>query len=186
MEPQDKRLVKTILLVVGVVIGLILMAAFVDSSNLLNKGLFSLKTPPCTSGKCTQCYGLEIRGVCLGVMKLTTKVEESASSNPEVAVTSPQLNQLVKSPIKIAGKARGGWYFEGSFPIKLIDEDGSVIGNTTAKATSNWQTTDFVPFTASLNFSPIHPKGSANLVMQKDNPSGLPTNEMQVLLPVSY
>ncbi len=46
------------------------------------------------------------------------KQEELASSDM-VVIDNPQPYQIVKSPLKVTGKARGGWFFEGDFPITL-------------------------------------------------------------------
>lgn len=96
------------------------------------------------------------------------------------------LQPTIKSPVTIEGKARGSWYFEGSFPIKLVDENKKVIGTTTAKAKGEWTTNDFVPFTAALTFKPNKLHGFATLILEKDNPSGLPANADQLVIPVSY
>ncbi|HNX11214.1 MAG TPA: DUF5668 domain-containing protein, partial [bacterium] len=42
------------------------------------------------------------------------KVEDS------IKIANPEPNQKVSSPIKISGQAKGNWFFEGSFPVKLI------------------------------------------------------------------
>lgn len=90
------------------------------------------------------------------------------------------------SPLTISGKARGTWYFEGSFPIELQDASGNVIARHYAEAQSEWMTTEFVPFKATLTF-PAQPQGSrGRLILRKDNPSGLPEHEDQLIVPVVF
>lgn len=89
--------------------------------------------------------------------------------------------QGITSPLKVRGKARGAWFFEAVFPVTLTDWDGRVIANTQAQATTNWMTTDFVEFEATLTFEkPAGPGSGANrgfLTLKKDNPSGLPEHD---------
>lgn len=96
-----------------------------------------------------------------------------------------QLGDAIASPIVLTGKARGRWYFEASFPIELVDSQNVVVATGSAQAQSDWMTTDFVPFAATLTFlAPA--QGSATLVFKKDNPSGEPQNDDQMRFPVSF
>lgn len=81
----------------------------------------------------------------------------------------------IESPLLIEGEARGTWFFEASFPIVLLDKDGKEIAVAIAQATSDWMTTDFVPFKATLEFQPTTSEGT--IVFKKDNPSGLPEHD---------
>lgn len=102
-----------------------------------------------------------------------------------VRVSKPANNETIHSPFEIEGTARGGWYFEASFPIKLLDADDNLIAQTTATAQGDWMTSEFVPFKAVLEFaSPQTETGF--LVFEKDNPSGLIENAAEVRLPVKF
>jgi len=72
----------------------------------------------------------------------------------------------------VTGEARGTWFFEASFPVKLLDARGNVIGTALAEAKGAWMTPHFVPFEARLKFTTRSQSGT--LVLEKDNPSGLP------------
>jgi hypothetical protein len=102
-----------------------------------------------------------------------------------IQIESPRPNTQISSPIIIKGKAKGTWFFEGSFPIKLINDQGVVIGNAIATADGEWMTQDFVPFTASLTFSSSG-TNKGKLILEKDNPSGLPENEDFLEVPVNF
>jgi len=94
-------------------------------------------------------------------------------------------NQKIKSPTAISGKARGTWFFEASFPVKLLDQYYNEITTTIAIAKSNWMTEDFVEFDAMLNFEkPNIQRGF--IVFQKDNPSGLPENDEKIYVPIIF
>lgn len=91
----------------------------------------------------------------------------------------------VTSPLTVTGEARGTWYFEASFPVRLLDGNGNEIAVEPAQAQEDWMTEDFVPFEVTLVFTqPSTPTGT--LVLEKDNPSGLPEHADQITMPVSF
>lgn len=102
-----------------------------------------------------------------------------------VKISEPLPGVLLANPIRISGFAKGNWFFEASFPIELRDENGRVVGQTIAAAQSEWLTTDFVPFEASMGL-PKNLVGRGELVLRKDNPSGLPEFDDEVILPVLF
>ena len=118
-----------------------------------------------------------------------TAMEKLPPPNPLVEViqlAAPALSSTIKSPLSIAGQARGTWYFEASFPIELQDANGVVIGTTSGQAQGEWMTENWVPFTATLTF-PAQPAGSTGkLVLKKDNPSGEPQNDASLIVPVQF
>ena len=105
-----------------------------------------------------------------------------------IKINFPKANATVTSPLVVKGQARGGWFFEGSFPVTLTDWDGKIIANSNAEANGDWMTADFVPFTATLTFKLATTSYSSKgtLILKNDNPSGLPENdkskEIQVIL----
>ncbi|MFA6436896.1 MAG: GerMN domain-containing protein [Candidatus Paceibacterota bacterium] len=101
-----------------------------------------------------------------------------------IVLDKPTINEEITSPLLIEGRARGTWYFEASFPIKLIDGAGNVLATGIAQAQGDWMTEDFVPFKASLDFK-VDTLTIANLVLVKDNPSGLPENDDQMSVPIN-
>ncbi|MFA4936917.1 MAG: Gmad2 immunoglobulin-like domain-containing protein [Patescibacteria group bacterium] len=102
-----------------------------------------------------------------------------------IKVVKPQKQQLVASPLQVTGEARGTWFFEASFPIRLLDDQGNILAQGIAQAQSDWMTENFVPFVASLTFT--KPSSDAGvLVLQKDNPSGLPEYDAQINIPVLF
>lgn len=95
-----------------------------------------------------------------------------------IKIFTPKLGEVVQSPLLVTGEARGFWFFEASFPVKLIDEQGNLIARGIAQAQKDWMTEDFVPFKATLEFSTLVASGS--LILEKDNPSGLQENSAEV------
>lgn len=103
-----------------------------------------------------------------------------------IQVTSPLSRSLIQSPLKIEGRARGYWFFEASFPVKLVDGNGQQIGSTAiAQAQSEWMTEDFVPFRVLIEFQSPRTKWGT-LILEKDNPSGLPQNADELRIPVRF
>lgn len=102
-----------------------------------------------------------------------------------IQVLTPHPEETVSSPLTITGKARGTWYFEASFPAILKDENGTILAQMPVQAQGDWMTEDFVPFSLSMTFSePTTATGT--LILQKDNPSGLPENDEQLEIPVRF
>jgi hypothetical protein len=99
-----------------------------------------------------------------------------------VVLYEPLPEGSVSSPLTVRGKARGTWFFEASFPVTLTDWDGRIIAQTPAQAKGDWMTTEFVEFEATLTFvTPAGPGADQPnrgfLILQKDNPSGLPEHD---------
>lgn len=102
-----------------------------------------------------------------------------------IRINTPRPNQVISSPLSIEGEARGFWFFEGDFPIQLLDADGSVLVTHFATAEEDWMTEDFVPFKAEIEFkTPDTAKGT--LILKKDNPSGLSENADELRVPVVF
>jgi hypothetical protein len=113
------------------------------------------------------------------------QISQSAlSADGTLSVSAPAMNVVVSSPVAIAGSA-SGWYFEAVFPITILDGDGTILGIGQARAQSDWMTTSSVPFLAALSFStPKYATGT--IVFRNDNPSGLPKNDKEFILPVRF
>ncbi|MGB2580161.1 MAG: Gmad2 immunoglobulin-like domain-containing protein [Minisyncoccia bacterium] len=105
-----------------------------------------------------------------------------------IHLDSPRPNQIIQSPLIITGQARGNWFFEASFPVSLVNWDGLIITQGIAQAKSDWMTTDFVPFEATLSFTVdkdvYSPIGA--LILRKDNPSGLPEHDDALEIPIVF
>ncbi|MBY0539326.1 Gmad2 immunoglobulin-like domain-containing protein [Patescibacteria group bacterium] len=105
------------------------------------------------------------------------------ASSDLIVVDSPKPGQTVGQVISVSGSARGYWFFEASFPIELLDNEGAVIGQGIAQAEGDWMTEEFVPFKARMELSnPYY--GDLFVVLKKDNPSGEPENDASVRFPV--
>lgn len=97
------------------------------------------------------------------------------------------------SPVRLSGEAVGPWYFEGSFPVSVVAQDGTVLGQGFVSAQAEWMVDGLVPFTGEVEFEA--PAGGSRdqasadeqgraasalpvtLVLARDNPSDLPEHD---------
>ena len=102
----------------------------------------------------------------------------------KIVVTAPLPGATVANTFAVTGKARGGWYFEASFPIRVISSTSTVLIEMPIQANGTWMTADFVPFATTTVTVPAWYKGAATLVLKNDNPSGLPENDASISIPI--
>lgn len=115
----------------------------------------------------------------------TPATNDNQVKNDLITVDSPHNDELIHSPLVISGQARGSWYFEASFPVKLEDANGKILAQAPAMAQGEWMTDNFVPFSLTLSFTkPTTSTGK--LILQKDKPSGEPENDKEIVVPIRF
>ena len=67
----------------------------------------------------------------------------------------------------------------------LQDGRGAVLARGFARAEGEWMTSDFVPFSAVLDFKPPS-RGNGHLVLYKDNPSENRALDDRLVVPVVF
>ncbi len=112
---------------------------------------------------------------------------KNLSEGPElpVIVQAPKANEEIGSPLEFSGKARGIWFFEASFPVRVYDDAGNELGVGIAQAKGDWMTKDFVEFSGMVEFKPPSSL-MGKVVFEKDNPSGLEENAGFVEMPIRF
>ncbi|MFA4873561.1 MAG: GerMN domain-containing protein [Patescibacteria group bacterium] len=122
----------------------------------------------------------------VGLVPAPQPNQEPPFEDAKVRVAKPHLEELVGSPLEITGEARGYWFFEASFPVRLLDQNNQIVASGIAQAQEEWMTEAFVPFRAELAYT--LPAASEPvpgiLVFVKDNPSGLPEHDDEFRMPV--
>jgi len=103
-----------------------------------------------------------------------------------IVLDSPAPGARVSSPLVIRGRARGTWFFEGDFPVLLLDANGNVVARRFCTAKGEWMTKDFVPFEGTLTFEKPVSGGRGTLVLKKDNPTGLPEHDDALSVPLFF
>lgn len=101
-----------------------------------------------------------------------------------IRVNTPRPGDAIKSPVRISGEARGFWYFEASFPVRIVSLSGQTITSTFMEAKSEWMTEEFVPFDKIIRFN-VTTATPAEIILSNDNPSGLPENDREIRIPVT-
>ena len=104
----------------------------------------------------------------------------------EIFVDNISEGDLVKSPLKIKGRAPGNWFFEASAPVTLTNWDGVTLSNSYITAEGEWMTTDYVPFEGEIDFSNTAYGDYGFLILKKDNPSGMPENDDSIEIKVLF
>ena len=52
-------------------------------------------------------------------------VGNASEKSDFISIDSPNINIPAENPMHIIGKAKGNWFFEGSFPIDVYDSNGN-------------------------------------------------------------
>lgn len=100
-------------------------------------------------------------------------------------VKNPSPNQVITSPQKLEGEARGYWYFEAVAQVELLDANKNTLAESYIEATDNWMTEDWVPFEGSIKF-PEPATENGFVVFHRANPSGLEENAMSDTIKVRF
>jgi len=103
-----------------------------------------------------------------------------------IFLDSPLPGTHISSPFTIKGRARGTWFFEGDFPVILLDAQGKKIAESYATAKSQWMTEDFVEFEGTLEFNGSVSGQKGSLILRKDNPTGLAKFDDFLEIPVNF
>lgn len=112
--------------------------------------------------------------------------EEDPLEDTMIIVDTPLMNATVSSPLHVEGQARGNWYFEASFPVELRDSANNILTTGIAQAQGDWMTTNFVPFEVDLIFTSPGVGTTGTLILRKDNPSGEPQFDDELVIPVIF
>jgi len=104
-----------------------------------------------------------------------------------IRVDSPRADEVISSPLTISGAARGMWYFEATFSVRLLDANGNEIPIQPGyiMTENEWMTEDFVSFNTTHTFS-LSATDTGTLVFERANPSGLPENADEYRIPVRF
>lgn len=118
-------------------------------------------------------------------VKYAPPAKTAEELNNLIHVTSVKADDLITSPLRLTGEARGNWYFEASFPVVLQDANGKILAQAPIQAIGEWMTTEFVPFDTLFTF-PQSTTDTGTLTFHKDNPSALPQFDASISFPVRF
>jgi hypothetical protein len=169
------------LTIIAIVIGLVFLAwhflgpkkyaPVVDFASCLAAGRPIIETYP------EQCLGADGKNY--------TQTVDELDLNTDPVVFSPDLSKPVTSPLVLSGEARGFWFFEKQFTVRLLDDKGKEIATSSARTRGEKMTVDFMPWNSTLTFkTPLAQNGE--LVFEKANPSGLASQTRTLRLPIIF
>lgn len=92
--------------------------------------------------------------------------------------------QTVTLPMTVTGTVPGNWFFEGSFPVIMKDANGNQIGVALAQSSEDWMTTNIIPFSVMLPVTNY--QGPGTITFKKDNPSGEPQFDAEMVVNVVF
>jgi len=147
----------------------------------------------CPDGSWVGRTGLNCEFVCPPAPAVPDDIQAHIDSKAHlISLTTPVPLAVIESPLILTGQARGYWYFEADFPVVLVNWDGLIIAEGIATAQDEWMTEEFVPFTATLDFTNPYNAGDPDfmkngaIILQRDNPSGLPENDDALEVPIRF
>ncbi len=169
--------------IIWIVVALVVILAvgfeiykFNSAKDIMDKGCSSTETRICLDGTIVH----RVSPYCDFPCPVATSTPKKVS----VQNVNIKVGDTVESPLQLNGEARN-WYFEASFPVKMYDANGKLLGSVPAQAQSDWTTGNFVPFKALLYFA-TSTTDSGVIILEKDNPSGLPANADQFEIPIRF
>ena len=109
------------------------------------------------------------------------KIQRSAHAN-DIRIEMPEPEARISSPLVASGSADNSWYFEATFPARLMAQDGTIIAEAPAVAASDWTRPGQVPFNIEMAFT-VDAETPATLVLEEDMP-GENQTPRQVRIPV--
>lgn len=104
----------------------------------------------------------------------------------EVTLTSPLPNSTISSPLTISGQAPGTWFFEANIVGVLESTDGVEIARVPLQAQGEWMTEGLVTFEGDMTFAVPSGVTDGKIIIENDNPSGLPENSKSAEFPVQF
>jgi hypothetical protein len=130
-----------------------------------------------------------------GFLVLTALGETADAQNPyqvpivvkskdvdTIIVLSPLPRQVVSSPLQLRGEAVG-WFHEGEFSVRLLDEDGNEITRTNVVTQDDWLSLDYLEFEGTLEFDDV-PSQSGSVVFK--SAAAAPGQQQEIVIPVQF
>ncbi len=138
---------------------------------------------------CVVSFGIYTKYGKPAVKKLTPIQQEGktfVTTHPSglIYASVPQSGAIVSGKVTVLGMARGQWFFEGSFPVSIVDANGKVLGSGIASAEGEWMTEEFVPYVAKIEMKEKAETKQGAIILSRDNPSGGP--ESFLTIPVTF
>ncbi len=82
----------------------------------------------------------------------------------------------VDEGFQIKGRVSGEWFFEGTFPVRVLNTQGEIIESLIAASEGGWMTSNLVDFTFTLDLD-LDKESIVKIVFEKSNASNLVEND---------
>ncbi len=73
---------------------------------------------------------------------------------------------------EVKGSVTGDWFFEGTFPVRVLNQQGEIVETLSAEALEEWTTEEAVPFSFKIDMD-LEEESIVVLKFEKSNPSDL-------------
>lgn len=125
--------------------------------------------------------------IIVSFILLWPKKQEKLPLDTEIGIEVflPKIDEEIFTPLEIKGTVKGnGWIgFEGQVgTVKLLDSEGNKLAEGILKATTDWMQSS-IRFETTLDFISLN-IDTGTLVFHNENPSGLPQNNREFILPI--
>lgn len=116
--------------------------------------------------------------------------QSQAQTQPSVLGNKDDLVSLSVAPgaavsgkMTVTGSVKNNYFFEGNIPVHVLDAAKNHVLETHGTSTTDWMTSGPVSFSAVIDFTTL-PKGPGYIELHNDNPSGDPTKEKTIDIPI--
>lgn len=130
--------------------------------------------------------GLLVAILTLSLTDCAGSIPNSRNQPKSIRIAYPEPKAVVTSPLTVRGRARGSWFFEGQFELRLLDAQDDIVARGTARATNNWMSEDIVPFNGILSFNNFPRRRKGRLLFIGSNPSGKPSKRKEYSIRVRF
>lgn len=121
----------------------------------------------------------------LDTLQLQKKATVVTHASGLIYASVPQAGTEVNKEVTVLGMAKGPWFFEGSFPVSVVDAEGKVVGEGVAEAQGEWMTEGYVPYKATIQIKGVPQTKDGAIVLVREDPSG-EKNESFLTIPVKF
>lgn len=125
-------------------------------------------------------YGIRLLGMFSDVAKIDTNFFKTTGDLLDFSIPK---NSVIAGEIEASGILKGDYFFEANARGMLLDANKNVLKTFPIMATSDWQTTDGVPFTMTIDATGVTP-GPGFIRIQNDNPTGDVSKDKFIDVPV--
>ena len=116
----------------------------------------------------------QITGMCSD--EAQTEEEVLSERGSKLILENLKQGDTVEDGYEVKGKVSGEWFFEGNFPVRVLNEQGEIVKFISVTTQDDWMTSDLISFSFKLD-TQLEEESIVVLRFEKSNPSGLEEND---------